>query len=276
MLLHGREEGVFAKLGLQALPSMKLECITEHCLAPAVECVANSDCRSAAICASKCFLSVWDKDTTPEKVHVQNCTNKCAFTYRGKVYESFMSCVSSHKCIGFPPIPSQCRGPSNVSVLKKLSTRDLEGFWWVVKGFHPVYDCYPCQHLLFKPVNSTSWSYTPKYQVYLENGSLVLIDDEYIIPNTTSPGSNISFAYYDVGLVHYETWWLIDGADDLSYILLYYCGNTLQWYYDGALVFSRKTSLQDSDYAKIAASYSKATGLDFTNFCNVSTAPCPD
>lgn len=177
--------------------------------------------------------------------------------------------------MAFPPIPSQCKGPGNVTVLKKFATKDLEGAWWVVKGLHPVYDCYPCQHLVFKQINATAWAYTPKYQVYLVNGSLTVTDDRYIIPNTTA-GSNISFTYYDLGLVHHETWWLIDGADDKSYILLYYCGNTLQWYYDGALVLARDTALSASDYTAIAASYSKATGLDLTKFCDTSTKQCPD
>ena len=256
------------------IPSINVECLTLHCLPELGRCGLVKECRSAMACSVECF-GLWEKDNTSEKYHVQNCTNICAFTYRVKEYESSMKCVSDHKCISFPPIPSQCVAPQNLTILKKLSVQDLKGSWWVMGGYHPVYDCYPCQHLTFSQINATAWTYLPKYQVYLENGSLALVDDSYIIPNTT-PGENISFVYHDVGLSHYETWWLVDAAEDMSYILLYYCGGTLQWYYDGALILSRNTTLPDTAYTAIAASYAKSAGLDFNKFCKTKVQQCPD
>lgn len=55
---------------LQVLPKMNIVCLTENCLSQAAECLGNSECRSAVACASKCFINVWDNDTTSEKVHV--------------------------------------------------------------------------------------------------------------------------------------------------------------------------------------------------------------
>ena len=187
-----------------------------------------------------------------------------------------MECAGDYECLSFPPIPSQCKAPANITLLKKLATKDIEGYWWVVKGLHPLYDCYPCQHLSFSPLNATTWSYKLKYQVYLANGSLGLANQEFFFPNT-NPGDAISFHYHDVGLSHYETWWLFDAADDKSYILLYYCGHTLQWYYDGSLILARQPFLSDSDYTSIAESYSKAIGLDnMSKFCDITTKQCPD
>lgn len=95
------------------------------------------------------------------------------------------------------------------------------------------------------------------------------------MPNSP-PGTNISFVYHDLGMEHYETWWLLDKADDGSYILLYYCGNTLQWYYDGGLVMARNQTLTGADYKKIAAAYEKAAGIDATKFCHTEASPsCP-
>lgn len=257
-------------------PSTNLTCLTQHCLKQASACALKTDCRKAMECATKC-MKMWDNDTTSEKYHVQNCTNICAFSYRVEAYDNFMACVSEHKCVSFPAIPSQCKAPEKLTVLKKVAIKDLAGSWWVVKGGHLVYDCYPCQHLLIKQLNSTTWSYTPKYEVYLANGSLGLVHDTFMwhIPDPTS-GPELSFVYHDAGLVHYENWWLFDAADDLSYILMYYCGNTLQWYYDGALVLSKEKTLSAADYTKIAASYSKGIGLDTAKFCNTSTTNCPD
>ena len=254
--------------------SLNLECLAQHCLVEVGECVADKDCRDGALCAKKC-LDNWNQDTTSEKVHVQNCTNICAFSYEGAVYKKFMDCMGDHQCMSFPSIPSQCKAPGNITLLKKLSVKDLEGIWWVVKGLHPVYDCYPCQHLSFTPINASIWSYKPKYQVYLTNGSLALADQEFFLPNTTS-GDSISFHYHDVGLSHYETWWLFDAADDNSYVLLYYCGHTLQWYYDGSLIMARESSLSDDDYTSIAKSYSQALGIKLSDLCSTSTKQCPD
>ncbi len=259
---------------LKVSPSMNVECLLEHCAVQAGECVLDKDCRSACLCSQKC-MGQWDLDNTTEKVHVQNCTNICAFSYTGKVYEDFIGCVASHECLSFPPIPSRCQGPDNITLLKKLAPQDLNGCWSVVSGRHPVYDCYPCQYLCFNQINATSWAYSPKYQVYLANGSLELVSQTMIIPNT-SPGEKVSFVYNDVGLPHYETWWLIDQADDKSYILLYYCGHTLEWNYDGALVFAREKSLPASDTASISNSYLKAAGLDYSKFCSTKTSQCPD
>ena len=253
--------------------SVDIACMFEHCLAESVSCLTNQGCRDAIICDQKC-LNEWDSDTTKEKFHIQNCTNICAWTYVDKIYQTFIRCLTTHQCLTFPPIPKTCRAP-NIHPLKQLSIKDLEGDWWVVKGLHPVYDCYPCQKLYFTAINENSWNYSTQYEVYLANGSLSLAYLQTVL-STNVPGSNISFIYDDIGLKHYETWWLIDKADDSSFILLYYCGNTLQWNYEGALVLARNTTLDEASYAQIATSYKQAVSLNTTEFCNTSTQLCPE
>ena len=89
--------------------------------------------------------------------------------------------------------------------------------------------------------------------------------------------ANTSFIYHDMGLDHHETWWLLDKAADASYLTIYYCGNTLQWYYEGALVLARDRALTESVYANIATSFQKAVGLSLNDFCDVNTSTsCPD
>ena len=263
-----------ATLALQKAPEtgVNLECAVEHCLLQTEGCLANEDCRSSIGCTVKC-IEEWESDKSSEKIKVQNCTSICQYSYSGEAYQNFMECIGDNKCISLPPIPSQCRGPNNVTLLKKLPTSALNGSWWATKGYNPVYDCYPCQHMLFKQISSTSWSLNPSYQVYLADGSMKLASNSYAIPDTAA-GQMISFTYHEVGLNHDETWWLIDEADDKSYILVYYCGNALEWYYDGALVLSREKTLSSSAYEKIAESYKKATGLDTGTFCTIKTNQC--
>ncbi len=93
----------------------------------------------------------------------------------------------------------------------------------------------------------------------------------------TSPRENVIFVYRDVGLDHFETWWLIDQPEDKSYFVIYYCGNTAGWYYDGALVFSKETSLSASALTDVILMLSKVTGLDFSTFCKPNTGSlCPN
>ncbi len=138
-----------------------------------------------------------------------------------------MSCLTDNKCIAFPPIPRTCKAP-NIKPIKQLATKDFNGDWWVHRGYHKVYDCYPCQKIIFNQVNATAWLYTPEYETYLVNNSLMLVTDQHFIVPDTKPGEKMSFVYHDVGLDHYETWWPLDKADEGSWIQIYYCGNTVQ------------------------------------------------
>lgn len=252
-----------------------IACMLEHCFTETTSCLINQGCRDAIICDEKC-MNEWDSDTTKGKFHIQNCTNICAWTNVDDTYETYLRCVTStsHQCIKFPPIPKTCRAP-NIHPLKQLSVKDLQGDWWVIKGLHPVYDCYPCQKIYFSPLNETFWNYTSYYQVYQANSSLSVAYLQTVVP-TNVPGTNLSFTYDDIGLMHSETWWLIDKAEDSSYILLYYCGSTLEWNYEGAQVLARNTTLSQSSYTQIGASYRQALGLTLNDFsCNTGTQNCP-
>ncbi len=61
---------------------VNLECLAQHCTLQAGRCGLNAECRDSITCTEKCFAG-WDADKTTEKYHVQNCTEICAFSYRG-------------------------------------------------------------------------------------------------------------------------------------------------------------------------------------------------
>lgn len=253
-------------------PSINGACVVKYCTVLSAQCGLNKGCRDTVACSAGCFNN-WDKDTSPEKFTVQNCTNKCVFTYGldDNVFQSYMGCLTGHNCISFPPIPKTCRAP-NVKPIKQLSMKDANGKWWVQRGYHKVYDCYPCQSMDIYPINTTAWSYNPVYETYLVNNSLYLVTGQHFVMPNAPPGKNISFTYHDVGLDHFEVWWLLDQADDNSWIQLYYCGNTIQWNYEGALVLARNRTLDASAYTQIAASYKQAVGLDLNDFCSPDTS----
>jgi hypothetical protein len=249
-------------------------CVINQCAKPTAGCIVDRGCREAIGCEQKC-MEKWDSDTTPRKLTVQNCTNKCAFTYQTDAYVAFMTCITDNKCLVLDPIPDMCK--SSVKPLKQLSTADLKGNWWVLKGYHPVYDCYPNKCLQFSSMaqQAGSMDYKTTYQTYLVNDSLTQVSAETTVPSS-SPGSPISFVINSLGESLGMKWWLIDQADDKSYILVYYCGSRLQWGYEGAMVLSMKQTLSDADYTKIGASYMSAVGLKMADFCTVAaTSSCP-
>ena len=251
-------------------------CVALHCTVQSAACFADKMCSSNVGCASKCFGD-WDKDKSEEKFLVQNCTNKCTFSYDSPAYEKFMNCLGTHKCMHLPPIPNTCKGPNNITILKQVDISELNGAWWVMRGHHLVYDCYPCQRNVFKPFNSTAMIYNPMYQVYLVNESLAFINQSGFLMTKSTPQAGYPIIFDDAGFDNFETWWIIDKAADNSYYLIYYCGSVLQWYFEGAIIYSATPSLSDSAIPAITDSYKKATGLDFNTFCSPAVgSQCPD
>ena len=253
------------------------KCMALHCAKSAALCFANKVCGENIGCVSKCW-DMWDQDTTPGKDHVQNCTSMCTFSYENDVYDDFIGCLGTHKCINFPSIPNLCKGPDHIKIQKNISLSEMEGQWWVLRGHNPVYDCFPCQRNTIQKVNSTAWSYRPSYEVYLVNGSLKSVSQSgAIVDNAPNPGFNISLV--DAGLVNYQTWWVFDRVEDdtagISYYLIYYCGNSLQWNFQGAIVYSKAAVLADAVVPAITESFKTNAGLDYSSFCSPTVTGCP-
>ena len=269
--------GIVTAAAATAIPSpVNAACVAAHCALQSAACFSDAMCGKNVGCVSEC-LSKWDDDKSTEKFMIQNCTAICTFSYTSKAYTSFMTCLAAHKCMNLPSIPNTCKGPNNITISKQVPLEDLKGSWWVIRGYHPIYDCYPCQNDTLFPHNSTTWVYSPHYEVYLANGSLGLIKQSGYLKNGTTAKEGYSIAFEDAGVSNYETWWVIDKAKDNSYVLVYYCGSLLQWYFEGAIVFAHSPTLSDADTAAITASYKAATGLDFAEFCSPDVTNCmPD
>jgi len=99
-----------------------------------------------------------------------------------------------------------------------------------------------------------------------------------LVDNAPNPGFNISLE--DAGLVNYQTWWIFDRIDDSantrnSYYLIYYCGNSLQWNFQGAIVYSKAAVLVDAVVPAITESFKSNVGLDYSSFCSPTVTGCP-
>jgi len=193
------------------------------------------------------------------------------------VCEKLLSCYANYGCISFPPIPRICLANDSIVPMKQLTIKNLaepEGqAWWIVKGLNPDYDCYICQTMQLNQVNSTLWDYKVQYEVYLRDGSLKSITQHIPIPPNSK---NISFVIQYAGLKHSTTWWLLNEADDKSWIAMYYCGSSLQWNYEGAVVYARNHTLSNNSYQSISDTYKSVLGIDFSQFCDVrNPEDCP-
>ncbi len=250
-------------------PDIDVKCVEEHCLQLSLECLTTKACVQTIACTSEC-LSKWVDGS--QNFGVQNCTNKCYFTYAlGSMVKEYTSCLVTNKCLSFPPVPKTCKSLKKQPA-KALSTKDLIGDWYVVRGYNEVYDCYPCQEFSFKMMNASETLYTANFKEYLVNGSLIDVDNvQFQLPNNP-PGQSIMFTYNLFGFDETDTWWLLDKADDGSWIQLYYCGNGVPWNYEGALVFSKSRTLDSSAYKQIAQSYNDYVGIDLNNFCSPITS----
>ena len=249
-------------------------CIAMHCSAELAACTADQMCKSSLACVTQCIKD-WNNDPTKEKYKGQNCTLTCTYTYDSPAFEKLFTCIVTNNCLQLPPIPNTCKGPNNITIQNEVDPSKLSGSWWIVRGYHQVYDCYPCQRNIFKASSSSSMSYNAMFQVYLENGGLKLLNQNGNIMTNSTPKAGYPIAFSDAGPFTSATYWIIDQVTD--YILVYYCGNVLEWNFEGAMVYSATPSLSASAIPAITDSYKKATGLDFTTFCTpVVGSQCPD
>ena len=253
------------------------KCATLHCAKFYTECFSEKVCRQNMGCAAKCWEG-WDEDHTPQKDAIQNCTASCTFSYEDDVYDHMMHCLEQNNCLKFPPIPSICKAPSGIKIKKNITVSDIQGNWWVLRGHNRVYDCFPCQRNYFTS-GSPHWTYRADYQAYLTNGTLKVISQSGpVFSDPAILGFNLS--YEDAGLTNNESWWIFDQIDDAtsgdSYFLIYYCGNVLQWNFEGSIIYSKGTSLADSAIPAISNSFKENVGLDFSTFCSPEAAECPD
>jgi len=265
------DNAIFDKpLVSKSIIDVNLLCIYDHCFPELVAC-ADPGCQKDLKCVGSC-LANWDKDTTPGKSEILNCTTICQFTYFDDNVDNFLNCLVENSCISLPPVPSTCV-PSPKPV-KQLSVVDLRGDWWVVRGYNPVQDCRPCMHQHFQSISETTFEDDLDEIVTLTDGTHKAISQKYDMP-IESPGEGFTFQFDYAGGANNITWWVLDKADDGSYALVYYCGAALgNWNYVGGQVLARNTSLSPEAYAKITDSFESSVGLDLSEFCYNEVKDC--
>ncbi len=255
-----------------------MKCLYDNCASAYQTCLSYTRCSLLLSCVSKC-MDGFEGDTSPMKTTTQSCVNTCTFTYADMFYVGLSRCLSDNKCITLPPIPSTCKYPGGITRSRKFQLSDLKGGWWVVKGYNRAYDCIACKHTFFdaKEYETNEFYYRPTFEVLTPNGSFIFINGTvYVELDNTQPGEAIDLDYYLYGFPVHMTWHALDGAADNSSLLVYYCGNMLEWNIEGAMILSRSPILSPGDDGKFAQMVKKNTVLDYEEFCNPHLSPCPN
>lgn len=159
-------------------------CVVKNCALKMARAMVSPTFMRNAWCQNGCNPYYYN-DTTPMKLHYQNCTTKCALTYEDAPGDEFMACAMDNECVKFGEIPGSCPAPE---VDPESSLHSLEGEWWQQYGKNALWDCYPCQHIhKLKMVNDKEWcaktvgphgpvkapcfSYQYSYDLFLEHGT---------------------------------------------------------------------------------------------------------
>ena len=257
---------------------MSIACALKHCGGLLVKAAMDSNFRKSSMCEEGCN-KVFETDTTPEKLHFQNCTTTCAVTYESPVGDKFLACAMNNECIHFAPIPGKCPFPQ---VDPDTSLASLEGEWWQHRGHNALWDCYDCQHVHAMhlvndsewcaqtvgpkgPVQAPCWSYTYSYDLYVVNGSTKYYGQTWQLPNVEK-GKPIDIYYTYMGSLHNETWYLLKATD--KYVLLVDCSYMMGWTNVGSIVWVRPGhNLTDTENSDIAKVYKEKVGWEYDDFC---------
>jgi hypothetical protein len=259
--------------------TMNIACLTLHCPEAFAAAMIDPVFKKNTKCQKTCD-PFFANDTTPEKLHYQNCTTKCALTYDSPAGDKFLACAMNNNCVGFPPINSTCPVPE---VDPETSLADLAGEWWQHWGKNQLWDCYPCQHIHSMtlindtafcaqtrgpdgPVQAPCWAYKYSYDLFTETG-VQYFNQTWQLP-AVQKGKAIDIFYNYLGSNHNETWYILKATP--RYVILVDCSYMMDWTNVGSIVWVRPNiELTDTELAEIKTVYQAKLGWSFPDqFCH--------
>jgi len=206
-------------------------CLLYHCWKPMVTCVIDGECRTQLMSLGDCVLKGGD-------AMMLCCID--VFSQPNEKLMAMMSSIGKSGCMP-DPVPN-CALPTNRKQIAPVSLADLEGDWYVVRGYSPVYDCFSGQrysfHRISETVSTYDYTYFPKDK-----------DTPTLIKCTTtaipfSPGETkicpgrFRVNYTAYGMPGIDDWFVLSHPNS-DYLLIYYCGASPMDAYVGGIVLSR-------------------------------------
>jgi len=204
-------------------------CLLYHCWKPMVTCVIDGECRTQLMSLGDCVLKGGD------------AMMLCCIDVFSQPNEKLMSMMSSMgQCMPEPVL--NCSLPTNRSQIAPVTLTDLEGDWYVVRGYSPVYDCFSGQRYSFHQVNETVSTYDYTYFPADKDTPTVIKCTTTAIP--FAPGEaeiypgRFRVNYTAYGMPGIDDWFVLSHPN-ANYLLIYYCGANAMDSYVGGIVLSR-------------------------------------
>jgi hypothetical protein len=130
LIVMGVQAGVPKAHGINPLMqnpnSVDMKCTLKNCAMKMAKAMVDPTFMEQAWCQNTCTPFYYN-DTTPMKLHYQNCTPKCALTYEDNAGDEFLACAIDYNCVQFAPIENTCPKPE---VDPEASLASLDGEWW--------------------------------------------------------------------------------------------------------------------------------------------------
>lgn len=242
-------------------------CLLYHCWKPMVTCVIDGACRKQLMSLGDCVLKGGD------------AMMLCCIDVFSQPNEKLMAMMSSMgHCMPEPVL--NCSLPTNRSQIAPVTLADLEGDWYVVRGYSPVYDCFSGQRYSFHQVSETvstyDYTYFPKDK---DTPTLIRCTTTAIAfsshETTIHPGRfRVNYTAY--GMPGVDDWFVLSHPN-ADYLLIFYCGASAMDSYVGGIVLSRSldTDIPEdilNDFEAALANAGIADPITLADFCTPDNA----
>ena len=107
------------------------------------------------------------------------------------MFDDVSACLFvDYQCLWLPPPDpindATCRNPT--TTVETVEDDLLNGMWYVVQGFNPLYDCYACQELTFE-INDGQIDYHALFSMIAVNGTEIWVTADMEGEDRSTPGA---------------------------------------------------------------------------------------
>ena len=213
------------------------QCFADKCSVQTKACVNNPDCTKGLVCTAKCMGDA-------------QCTVGCFARFGNPDLDKVLSCtIEDAECIKIALMKPGADGPLDAPLPPRpiipVSKSSLQGKWYKVMGWNPMYDCFDCQANTFDQPSAKEVANT------IEADSMN-VEVQYSMPRVragmkpetfsstlheqlefdTTPGSRRT-AHTEgkmFGLTFWENWYVLgeNKPNEPQFKFVYYTGKTLQ------------------------------------------------
>jgi len=248
------------------------QCFFDQCGDQSKTCFTNPSCLKGITCLGNCRGE-------------QLCATQCFSRFGSEKLNSWLSCTLEEKeCVttGAKQDTSNFyKDPPQTKSMEKFTPSDLEGKWFKVLGYNPLYDGYPCQINTFSPRSDGGLDNDILFRVPKPDGEGSW-QNNFIesMANSKGPEGKASMTVEGktFGLTFHEQWYVIGKGTSPDWRVVAYIGDTQQGPYEGAFVYTReKDALTGPDGPAIRNGVNaalKEAGLDPKQMVSIDNS-CP-